>query len=242
MKKIISVLALCLFAACSSSSTSSNNLTVYGAGSSEEAAGSISVREMAITRDDLTPVGSPTVINMTLYGFYISPNTDCSDAVLVGGDGETAVEKDFAGNPVLFETEVDEGSYPCVIMVLSDVIGFVPDDDAVTAWPGVCDADTEESFDIYRTDSGEVTPWVDLEGNDVTATGTFEAPGADVVTVFASTDPDAVIAATGANEFQVGELATELVVPGQTTFYFDASNGILGDGRCAIENATVGFR
>jgi hypothetical protein len=103
----------------------------------------------------------------------------------------------------------------------------VPDAAAQAALPAHCRVGTEYTTDLYRApDSDFRRP----DGSAITARGSRVAPVADRVFFYASTDRAAVAARPGGpSAQQTVPLASPLVVPGQTTLYVDATNGLLGD-------------
>ncbi|HNC98988.1 MAG TPA: hypothetical protein PKW90_22830, partial [Myxococcota bacterium] len=112
-----------------------------------------------------TPVGAPASMSITMYKLALSPNADCTGAVEVQDYGAGGQVKDFTASPTLFQAQVDPGSYPCVAINLSDVIGFRSDTDSLSCQTGV-----DYTIDVYRPESNE--QWLDLNQDSITATGT----------------------------------------------------------------------
>lgn len=186
--------------------------------------------------------GSPETMSIKLYSLYLSTNADCSSPTLVVDNGATAVTKELSVNPILFEASPTTGTYNCMILKISDNLNFTPDADAAAAFPSVCRANTETTFDIYRTDSGDT--WKNLNGAAIDPSGTTTVPAEDTVFVFASTNVSAVTATSIApHENQTAALTGALIVPGQSTFYVDFAGGVRGGERCSIEGGRgLGFR
>ena len=68
----------------------------------------------------------PSVALVTVYGVAISQNTDCSNASVIGYNAAGSV-LDFTKGPSITNAGiVDPGTYPCVILYMSNVITFVP--------------------------------------------------------------------------------------------------------------------
>lgn len=197
--------------------------------------------------EDAVTYGSPTSVRMTFYSMYVSPNADCSSPIQVADFGE-GTEFELFDNPTLVEANVADGTYRCIIMEASDILTFKPDQAAADAVPGICDTNTDYTFDAYRTGEPETDQWLDVDGQVVVSHGTVGAPVADRFTVFASTDPTAATAAgVPIYSGQAFELLGELVVPGQTTFFVDPSDRVsapdIGGGpKCWLEGFQVGFR
>ncbi|MBK7925505.1 MAG: hypothetical protein IPJ95_18045 [Gemmatimonadetes bacterium] len=92
-----------------------------------------------------TPVGAPASMSISMYKLALSPNADCTGAVEVQDYGVNGQVKDFTQSPTLFQAQVDSGSYPCVAIKLSDVIGFRSDTDSLSCQTGV-----DYTIDVYR--------------------------------------------------------------------------------------------
>lgn len=190
-----------------------------------------------------TFAGSPTLLQVTVFGFYVSANEDCSNAQLVDEKAAAGEDIDVYQNPIMFEASPEDGAYPCVIIKQYDQLTTKVDQVAADAFLG-CDTSTTYTGDLYR-DGGEADGlWKDVDGNGIDATGSDAAPGADFMYVMASTSTDAVInGPIGAHPSQTIPLTNAMQVPGMITFYVDFNDGVTGDDtRCAIEKGTVGFR
>ena len=227
-------------AACNGSVAASDpSLTLNGSAGAPPAPLEASLRRLRIrpTFDAAAVVstGDPASIGISMYALYLSANGDCSDPVLVQDYGQDGVLKDLAQNPVLFSTQATDGTYQCVLMEMSDVIGFRP---ATTF--GNCDAATDYRMDIYREGQAD---WKDAELNQVTGSGTDEAPVDDHVTLAITMDTTAAIA-RGFSTNQVIALASPLVVPSQSTFYWNGDGSVTtaDDGRpCGLEPGRPSF-
>ena len=163
----------------------------------------------------------PSLFKMGFYQLYLSSATDCSGPNLLHNYG-VRTDFDLVTGPTLFTvTGAPSGTYPCLIMRISDILEFVPSADF-----GPCVAGTTYHTDIYR--AGE-TDWVDVAGNMITGTGSDASPMDDMVDVFFSTDPSAVLG-RGYSPNQVGLLGAAAVIPGSSTFYFNGSGGVTDEG------------
>lgn len=233
---VLSLLALTLIQ-CSDDASKFNVRTSLSAGRAAQAG-------RDCDRSRYTCTGGPERLLVKLYRAYISQNKDCTNPVLVTDNGSTGasvslgVDTLIAGNP-------EDGTYHCLILVMSDNLTFFPDAAAAAAFPSVCTQGTASTFDIYRTDSGDAGLWKDMDGNAITATGAGATAGDNTIVIFGSTDTTILQAghyAPHAN--QTLDLSGPLTVPGQTTFFADFSNGITeADGVCKIEGGTgMGFR
>ncbi len=226
-----------ILTACGSGTTSSSgSLTILGSDSATD------------TSNDLVSAtlgGSPSVLEISVYGLWISANEDCSDPVEVENDA-TATVHDLVSGPTLFSGSPTSGTYPCIIIKMDDVITFSVDSEAVALNPACESTTAEHQHDIYRENSDD-TPWQDIDGNDITGEGTGIAPNRDVVYTFASTNPSAIPSTTAVPN-QIIELDNPLVVPGQMTFVFDMQDGIdtqtdeANNEYCVVEEGSMSFR
>lgn len=72
---------------------------------------------------------SPETFDVKVYGFSVSPNADCSDPITVLDEPDPPLT-DMMENPTIWEGEVPDGSYPCVIMEISDNLHMAPAEDS----------------------------------------------------------------------------------------------------------------
>jgi hypothetical protein len=228
--------------ACSSAGGGSEaTLTIFGATTSQAALSS-----SALTMDLQTPpeegAGAAASLTIKLFALYVSPNTDCTDAVLVDDYGDEGNTVDMADNPTLFSGTIEEGDYPCVIIKMADTLSYRPDADAEEAFPELCDTDVTYTGDIYRANSDE-TPWRDIDGNEIEGRGDEETPVEDVVYIFASTDSDDLLEGSlGVVENQSIALTSSLSSPGSSTFIFDTTDWVVDRNEtCSLEGGTMGF-
>lgn len=212
-----------LFAACTSSSSPSAEFTVRGSAGAPPAPAAA-----------LMATGDPAALRIGVYALYISPNADCSSPVLVQDYGATPHVTDFVGNPVLFTGSPAVGAYQCVAVKMSDVIRVVPD----TTF-GVCVAGTEYSGDIYREGQSD---WKDVDLNSIVGTGTDSVPADDRVTLIMTRDT-AAAQARGFSTNQVLTLSSDLVVPAQSTFYWNGQGTVTDDGgQCGVNPGHPSFQ
>jgi hypothetical protein len=161
--------------------------------------------------------GDPSAVRIGMYALWISVNGDCSAATLVQNYGEAGQVKDLVQNPVLFSAAAADGTYECVIIRMSDVIGF----ESASSF-GTCEANVAYEQDIYREGQSD---WKDADLNPIIGTGTDDAPINDHVALVITTDTTAAIA-RGFSSNQVIALASPLVVPGQSTFYWNGQGSV----------------
>jgi hypothetical protein len=145
--------------------------------------------------------------------------------------------------PTLFAGTPAAGTYRCLIFEADDLKTIVPDAAAQTAFPAHCRVGTEYTTDLYRAPDNDFRR---LDGSVITARGSRAGPVRDRVFFYASTN-HAAVTARGPSLRQTLTLTAPLVVPGRTTLYVDATNGLLGDvedgiGFCVVEAGVMGFR
>jgi hypothetical protein len=178
--------------------------------------------------------GDPGALRIGVYAMYISPNADCSSAVLVQDYGATPSVKDFVSNPVLFTGTPASGSYQCVAIKMSDVIRVQP---ATTF--GVCDSTVEYAGDIYR--AGE-SDWKDIDLNTIVGTGTDTVPADDHVTIILTRDTTAA-QNRGFSTHQTLPLSSDLIVPNQSTFYWNGQGTVTDQGgACGVNPGQPSFQ
>jgi hypothetical protein len=161
--------------------------------------------------------GDPAAVSIAMYALWISSNADCSAPTLVQNYGDAGSLKDLVQNPVLFSADAADGTYECVIFRMSDVVGF----QSATTF-GTCEAGTAYEQDIYR--EGQ-TDWKDADLNPIIGTGSDSIPMNDHVALVMTTDTTAAIA-RGFSGNQTIALASPLVVPGHSTFYWNGQGSV----------------
>jgi len=164
--------------------------------------------------------GDPSAVRIGMYALWISSNGDCSSPTLVQDYGDAGEVKDLVQNPVLFSAEAAAATYECVIIRMSDVVGF----ESASSF-GTCEANVAYEQDIYR--EGQ-TDWKDADLNPIIGTGTDSVPSNDHVALVMTTDTTAAIA-RGFSSNQVIALASPLVVPGQSTFYWNGQGSVTSE-------------
>ena len=120
---------LLLAAACSSEGTigSTPSLTVTGSAGAPPALLSAMAaprHPVSFSNASFVPSGDPSAVRIGMYTLWISSNGDCSSPTLVQDYGDAGEVKDLVQNPVLFSAEAADATYECVIIRMSDVVGF----------------------------------------------------------------------------------------------------------------------
>jgi hypothetical protein len=213
---------LLVAAACSSDGTigSTPSLTVTGSAGAPPALLSAMAaprRPVSFSNASFVTSGDPSAVRIGMYALWISSNGDCSAPTLVQDYGDAGAVKDLVQNPVLFSAEAANATYECVIIRMSDVVGF----ESASSF-GTCEANVAYEQDIYR--EGQ-TDWKDADLNPIIGTGTDSIPSNDHVALVMTTDTTAAIG-RGFSSNQVIPLASPLVVPGQSTFYWNGQGSV----------------
>ncbi len=234
---LIQLLLLLGLVSCGSDNNAASGFTLKGSSSSSAS---------LVGTQFLTTVypGAPTTLNMKIYQIWVSANADCSSPVSVCTHSGAEAQMDLVSGPTLCTGSPAAGTYPCMILKMSDTFKFKPDATAAASVPGgICTAGADTYMDIYRGDDADANTWKDMSNVVIPSTGTVATSGAveDTVYIFATTNPAAVAGTTVPH--QVVTLTAAMTVPGQATFYTDFSNQFSVNGaNCWIEAPTMGFR
>lgn len=172
--------------------------------------------------------GDPDSLEIKLYRFAVSTNSDCSNPQVVIDKTTGSSEPEYVSmldKPEFGEGSVDNGTYPCVMIEMSDHIKFSPDGNVGS----LCDGNTTYTLDVC----GGGGSYTDLDGNVSTCSGDNGADPSDSrvdtkVVLYLST---ASTSTSGSNAFQPPtsdsdasngfKLASSLVVSGTEVGVFD---------------------
>lgn len=199
---------------------------------------------------------NPSSVRLKIYQVAVSTNTDCSSPTTIFSvSASAATYADFAGTPTLGTGAVADGTYPCVIIEMSDQVKFTPE----TATDNYCEADTEYTIDVCqdRGESSDDTS-VLLDGSTTTcAAGANDERVAIYLSTISTTlprDPESDPAEEG-NPFKAPTSSTTedgflldgaFVVSGASTgtFVADFTNrvGEDEDNQCGMESPNWGFQ
>ncbi len=194
---------------------------------------------------------SPSTLNVKVYSLAVSTDEFCSDPIIIFSN-DTPDEVDLASNPTLGSGEIPNGTYPCVMIEMTDTFSYTPD-----ATEGACIQDELASKGVC--DEG---PLLLFDGTDGACT-----TGEDIVTLYLSTvntivtpqdyidagcdegtDCNGFMPPTDAIRTRGGALGSALVVDGDQsgTFVVDLSNGLesISEGDteiCSIEDVRFSF-
>ncbi len=135
---------------------------------------------------------NPSSILVKIYGVAVSASLDCSSPISIF-DSAAGRETDFLANPVLGGGDIPDGTYPCVMINMSDNIKFIP---AQNDGPN-CVAGQQYTIDICRFDNSGTTEvrTGTTFGATTACTGTNSVPSPDLVTLYLRTNSN------GSNNF-----------------------------------------
>ena len=186
---------------------------------------------------------SPSSLKLKIYKFAVSTSPYCTNLITVVDNGISAVETDFVNLPDLGSGVLADGTYPCVVIEMSDNVKFTPN-----ATSGSCDSAVESTIDICRTDNGGTSTLVD--GSAVTCTGTDSpfSPIANKVAMYISTastgGSDTFHPPTAGSTTHGLTLGSALVVSGTSSgqFKMNASNQVDGtQADCGMNAPSFSF-
>jgi hypothetical protein len=109
-----------------------------------------------------TPAGDLSLnassLKLKVYKMAVSTSANCSSPVTVINNGSTPVEVDVKGtNPVFGAGTIADGTYPCVMFLISDTIKYKGQASA----SGNCSPSVEVSRDLCRLDNSGTTQLLD---------------------------------------------------------------------------------
>lgn len=90
-------------------------------------------------------VTSASSLKLKIYQVSVSASTDCSSPITILSN-TVGVETDFMTNPVIGSGTVPDGTYPCMMITMDDVIKYKP---LANDLPG-CTVGTEYTADLCR--------------------------------------------------------------------------------------------
>lgn len=169
-----------------------------------------------------TPAGdlglTPSSLKLKVYKFAVSTSPLCTNLMTVIDNGNSPQEVEFIGSVQLGSGVLASGTYPCVVIEMSDNIKYIPGSNSSS---GSCVASTEYILDVCRTQGMSVYSSQLIDGSITTCSS---GVADDRVAMFMSTGspgtgdsfypPSAVGVGDGFN------LASPLVVSGSTVAQF----------------------
>jgi len=138
---------------------------------------------------------SASSIKLKVYKMAVSTSPLCTNLITVLDNGNSPTEVDFLSNPNLGSGTLADGTYPCIVIEISDLVKFKP---SATSTSNNCVSGTEYTLDVCRAGGsqsilidGTTTTCTGTSGVDIHTYGTF---GDDRVAMYIST------ATTGGND------------------------------------------
>jgi hypothetical protein len=92
-------------------------------------------------------------LKLKVFKIGLSTSPLCTNLKTVLDNGNTSSEMDFSKNTTLDAGALADGTYPCMVIEMSDTIKFKPD---VSSSSGNCSAGTEYSLDLCKTGDSSV--------------------------------------------------------------------------------------
>jgi hypothetical protein len=234
--RLLSLVAVGLSLGCGSNTVSTGTGSVLTIVGSIHTAGPLTALHSTVNGGGGTPVGDPASMSITMYGLNLASSGSCTGSSNVQDYGAAGQVKDFTASPTLFQADVSPGTYNCVGVHLSDVIGFTSTVDSLG-----CHTATQYWMDIYRPDQNDT--WLDPSQNPIAVSGTDSLPSNDKPWIYFTTDTAAAYAA-GFSHGQVILLGNALTVPSTVTFVWDATNAVGDDGagHCGMNPGKPSFQ
>jgi hypothetical protein len=119
-------------------------------------------------------VGDPSYVGLKVYEMRVSANSDCSNSIRVFSNASPSYQ-DFTQTPDVGAGAVPNGTYPCVMLKMSDQLNVTP---GFNSDGGNCLTTSPFTLDIARGDPTQ---------DPVTGTQTATAVGEDIVWLYLST-------------------------------------------------------
>lgn len=188
---------------------------------------------------------STSELLIKVYQVAVSASTDCSNPLVIFSSS-AGTEVNFLSNPILGGGNIPDGTYPCVMINMSDVIKYRP-----TANDGTrCVAGTQYFSDVCRSDSSEST---DLFNGSTTTTvactgtnpPTADSVGPNQVTLYMFTTSPNTGSCFRTGAANGATLQSPFVVSGSSsgTFVVDVTNKVMDNGSyCEMDQPTFSFR
>ncbi|MEP7348248.1 MAG: hypothetical protein ABI877_23480 [Gemmatimonadaceae bacterium] len=204
-----------------------------GARSGDPSAAALNRRDDSQVTPSLVRLGTPTVLELSVFELWGATTTDCSGAVVLRSSGATPVTNDFVSHPTVRLLAHTTVTYRCIILVMEDVIDFRS---AVTIGP--CAGGVPLQHDIYRAPD---TDFLDMSLTPIIAHGSNLTPVVDRVPILFAADP-AATAARGFSVNQILPLVNTAVVPGPLRLRINPTNAMVDEGGiCSISPTSAVF-
>ncbi|MBX7148307.1 hypothetical protein K1X76_04425 [bacterium] len=231
-----------LFINCDGTTGNTSTFTLQGSSTSADASESAPVNFSV----------SPSSLFMKIYSLAVSTDEFCSDPITVFTN-EEPVEEDLTQNPTLGSGDIPDGTYPCIIIEISDTFTYTPDatdgacEEGVEASKGVCN---EGPLLLFDGTDGECTTGEDRvtiylsTANTIVTPEDYDEAGCDD-----DTDCNGFVPPTAEIPTRGGALGAPLIISGDqsSTFVVDINNGLESvtdeedNDLCSIEDIRFSF-
>ncbi len=197
---------------------------------------------------------NPSSVKLTIYGVALSTNADCSNATVLSYS-PSGTTYDFMQNPAIISGNVSSGTYPCVILYMSNVITHIPaTSDGVSCVAGtsysgsICNLGNACQFTTASPNASNVLVYGGL-GTPTSTSGT-DSTHIDKMLLFLSTSSTgsgstAFQQPTSANWTYGIKLGAPFVMSssGGGTFVVNFNNQVIsGGGTCNLNAPSFSFR
>jgi hypothetical protein len=185
-------------------------------------------------------------LKLQVYSVMLSTSPQCTSPITVFSSA-APTEVDFLAAPTLGSGKPPDGTYQCVIIRMSDLIKFTP-----STTSGLCNAGTQYTADVCRSDNGGTTQAPDAAGAPSACSGTDAAPLADAVYLYLTTNASAgsgggstFMQPSGPSSANGLNLTAPLVIAGtaKSKFIVNATGKVGDDGvSCGMNPPVFGFQ
>lgn len=134
---------------------------------------------------------SASSIKLKVYKMAVSTSPLCTGLITVLDNGSTPTEVDFLQNPSLGSGTLADGTYPCIVVEMSDQVKFNPSANSTSQ---NCQISTQYVLDVCSAGSDPSTL---IDGTSSTCAGSDGSPVDNKVAMYIST------ASTGGNSSNV---------------------------------------
>lgn len=124
---------------------------------------------------------SASSIKLKVYKMAVSTSPLCTNLITVLNNGATPTEVDFLQNPSLGSGTLADGTYPCIVVEMSDQVKFTP---SVNSTSGNCLTSSEYILDVCSAGSNAS---ILIDGSSSACAGTDGAPVDNKVAMYIST-------------------------------------------------------
>lgn len=239
--------------------STSENVSIKGAGISLSSSNSVVDPGVFAATNEI----DPDVVKIKVYKVAFSFSEECTDLQTVFDNGDSPETKNFLDSPTLGSGSLDDGTYNCVVIEMSDQVTFSPveDSDTVVDSNPICEDAKEYTIDVCRADNGDAETTKLIDGTTVNCAGDQDTKVNDRIAIYISTlstteplqpgkefneEANAFIAPTQDSKEDGFKLENALVVSGSSemSFVADFTGRVAEEGgnTCGVESPNWGFQ